>query len=145
MGRARVKASTCDVGHRWAGCRRGLSSARQARPRRGRGLGANCWPAGVVDAGVKSALRRPAAALDPGSAAAPVDGAPVGSPAKKWALCRAFGLNGEANTCTIVGVLEELGTAIETLDIPLDGATLTAAIALRDRLDARISDTIAAY
>src|ERR671911_1873735 len=61
------------------------------------------------------------------------------------ALCRAFGLNSGANTCTIVGVWEQLGTAIETLDIPLDGATLTAAIALRDRLDARISDTIAAY
>jgi hypothetical protein len=45
----------------------------------------------------------------------------------------------------MVGVLEELGTAIETLDIPLDGDALTAAIALRDRLDARISDTIAAY
>jgi hypothetical protein len=41
--------------------------------------------------------------------------------------------------------LEELGTAIETLDIPLDGDALTAAIRLRDRLDARISDTIAAY
>jgi hypothetical protein len=42
-------------------------------------------------------------------------------------------------------VLEELGAAIETLDIPLDGDALTAAIRLRDRLDARISDTIAAY
>jgi hypothetical protein len=44
-----------------------------------------------------------------------------------------------------VGVFEELGTAIETLDIPLDGDALTAVIRLRDRLDARISDTIAAY
>jgi hypothetical protein len=43
------------------------------------------------------------------------------------------------------GVFEELGTAIETLDIPLDGHALAAAIGLRDRLDARISDTIAAY
>jgi Domain of unknown function (DUF222) len=54
-------------------------------------------------------------------------------------------LNGEANTCTLVGVLEELGTAVETLDIPLDGDALAAVIALRDRLEARISDTIAAY
>jgi hypothetical protein len=45
----------------------------------------------------------------------------------------------------MVGVFEELGTAIETLDIPLDGDALTAVIRLRDRLDARISDTIAAY
>jgi hypothetical protein len=41
--------------------------------------------------------------------------------------------------------LEDLGTAIETLDIPLDGDVLAAVIRLRDRLDARISDTIAAY
>src|ERR671911_1728598 len=45
----------------------------------------------------------------------------------------------------MMGVLEELGTAIETLDIPVDGDALAAVIALRDRLDARISDTIAAY
>jgi len=44
-----------------------------------------------------------------------------------------------------VGVFEQLGTAIETLDIPLDGDALTAAIALRDRLDARISDAVNAY
>ena len=44
-----------------------------------------------------------------------------------------------------MGVLEELGTAIETLEIPLDGDALTAAIALRDRLDARISDAVNAY
>ena len=42
-------------------------------------------------------------------------------------------------------MFDELGTAIETLDIPLDGDALTAAIALRDRLDARISDTVNAY
>src|ERR687898_1715167 len=47
--------------------------------------------------------------------------------------------------CTIAGVLEQLGTAIETLDIPVDADALAAVIALRDRLDARISDTIAAY
>ena len=43
------------------------------------------------------------------------------------------------------GVFEKLGTAIETLDIPLDGDALAAAIALRDRLDARISDAVNAY
>ncbi|HKX69997.1 MAG TPA: DUF222 domain-containing protein, partial [Acidimicrobiales bacterium] len=42
-------------------------------------------------------------------------------------------------------MFEELGTAIETLDIPLDGDALAAAIALRDRLDARISDAVNAY
>ena len=54
-------------------------------------------------------------------------------------------MNGEANTCTLVGVFEQLGTAVETLDIPLDGDALAAVIALRDRLEARISDAIAAY
>jgi Domain of unknown function (DUF222) len=44
-----------------------------------------------------------------------------------------------------VGVFEQLGTAVETLDIPLDGDALATVIALRDRLEARISDTIAAY
>ncbi len=42
-------------------------------------------------------------------------------------------------------VFEELGTAIETLDIPVDGDALAALIVLRDRLDARISDAVAAY
>jgi hypothetical protein len=42
-------------------------------------------------------------------------------------------------------VFEQLGTAIETLDIPVDGDALAAVIGLRDRLEARISDTIAAY
>jgi hypothetical protein len=42
-------------------------------------------------------------------------------------------------------MLEELGTAIETLDIPVDGDALAAVIALRDRLDARISDAVNAY
>ncbi len=42
-------------------------------------------------------------------------------------------------------MFEELGTAIDSLDIPVDGDTLAAVIALRDRLDARISDTVATY
>ncbi|MGH9003011.1 MAG: DUF222 domain-containing protein [Acidimicrobiia bacterium] len=42
-------------------------------------------------------------------------------------------------------MFEQLGTAVETLDIALDGDALAAVIALRDRLEARISDTIAAY
>ena len=54
-------------------------------------------------------------------------------------------MNEQANTCTIGGVFEELGTAIETLDIPLDGDALTAVITLRDRFDARISDAVNAY
>ena len=41
------------------------------------------------------------------------------------------------------GVFEELGNAIDELDIPTDGVALTAVLALRDRLDARISDTVA--
>src|SRR5215204_2884526 len=64
---------------------------------------------------------------------------------RKVPLRRDYGLNGEANTCTIRGVFEELGTAVETLDIPLDGDALAAVIALRDRLDARISDAVNAY
>jgi hypothetical protein len=42
-------------------------------------------------------------------------------------------------------VFEELGTVIDTLDIPLDGAALAAVVGLRDRLDARISDAVAAH
>jgi hypothetical protein len=42
-----------------------------------------------------------------------------------------------------VGVFEELATAIDELAIPTDGAALAAVLALRDRLDARISDTVA--
>jgi hypothetical protein len=41
-------------------------------------------------------------------------------------------------------MLEQLAQAIEGLDIPVDNDALAAALALRDRLDARISDTIAA-
>ncbi len=43
------------------------------------------------------------------------------------------------------GMFEELGTAIDELDIPADGAALTAVLGLRDRLDARISDAVAAH
>jgi hypothetical protein len=42
-------------------------------------------------------------------------------------------------------MFEELGTAIDQLDIPVDGAALAAILALRDRLDARISDAVAAH
>jgi hypothetical protein len=40
-------------------------------------------------------------------------------------------------------MFEELGTAIDALDIPADGAALAAVVGLRDRLDARISDAVA--
>jgi hypothetical protein len=43
------------------------------------------------------------------------------------------------------GMFEELGTAIDALDIPADGAALAAAVGLRDRLDARISDAVSAH
>jgi Domain of unknown function (DUF222) len=43
----------------------------------------------------------------------------------------------------MVVMFEELGDAIEGLDIPADGAALAAVVALRDRLDARISDAVA--
>jgi hypothetical protein len=36
-------------------------------------------------------------------------------------------------------MFEQLGQAIEGLDIPVDGEALAAVLALRDRLDARIS------
>jgi hypothetical protein len=42
-------------------------------------------------------------------------------------------------------MFEELGTAIDELDIPVDGGALAAVVALRDRLDARISDAVAAH
>src|SRR5262245_12545689 len=40
-------------------------------------------------------------------------------------------------------VFEQLGEAIERLEIPVDGAALAEVVALRDRLDARISDAVA--
>ena len=43
------------------------------------------------------------------------------------------------------GVFEELGTAIDELDIPTDSTALAAVVGLRDRLDARISDAVAAH
>jgi hypothetical protein len=42
-------------------------------------------------------------------------------------------------------MFEDLGTAIDELDIPADGAALAAVVALRDRLDARISDAVATH
>jgi hypothetical protein len=42
-------------------------------------------------------------------------------------------------------VFEQLGSAIEGLDIPLDGDALEALLALRDRLEARISSAVAAH
>jgi hypothetical protein len=42
-------------------------------------------------------------------------------------------------------MFEELGTAIDQLDIPADGAALAAIMGLRDRLDARISHAVATH
>jgi hypothetical protein len=42
-------------------------------------------------------------------------------------------------------MFEQLGTAIEGLDIPADGAALAAVVRLRDRLEARISHAVAAH
>ncbi|MGH9217548.1 MAG: DUF222 domain-containing protein, partial [Acidimicrobiales bacterium] len=42
-------------------------------------------------------------------------------------------------------MFEQLGQAIEGLDIPVDGDALAAVLALRDRLDAHISDAVAAH
>jgi hypothetical protein len=42
-------------------------------------------------------------------------------------------------------MFEELGTAIDALDIPTDGTALAAVMGLRDRLDARINDAVAAH
>jgi Domain of unknown function (DUF222)/HNH endonuclease len=42
-------------------------------------------------------------------------------------------------------MFEELGTVIDELDIPADSVALTAILALRDRLDARISHAVAAH
>jgi hypothetical protein len=43
----------------------------------------------------------------------------------------------------MVPMFKRLGEAIEGLDIPADGAALAAVVALRDGLDARISDAVA--
>jgi Domain of unknown function (DUF222)/HNH endonuclease len=42
-------------------------------------------------------------------------------------------------------MFEQLGQAIDGLSIPVDGGALSAVLALRDRLDARISDAVAAH
>ncbi len=42
-------------------------------------------------------------------------------------------------------MFEQLGHAIDGLSIPVDGEALSAVLALRDRLDARISDAVAAH
>jgi hypothetical protein len=42
-------------------------------------------------------------------------------------------------------MFEQLGDAIDGLSIPVDGEALSAVLALRDRLDARISDAVAAH
>jgi hypothetical protein len=42
-------------------------------------------------------------------------------------------------------VLEDLATAIESLDIPVDGAAIMQALALRDQLDARIAEAVGAF
>ena len=42
-------------------------------------------------------------------------------------------------------MFEQLGQAIEGLDVPADSAALAAILALRDRLDARISSAVAAH
>jgi Domain of unknown function (DUF222)/HNH endonuclease len=42
-------------------------------------------------------------------------------------------------------MFEQLGEAIEGLDIPVDGDALAAVLALRDQLDARISSAVAAH
>jgi hypothetical protein len=42
-------------------------------------------------------------------------------------------------------MFEQLGTTIDGLDILVDSDALAAAVALRDRLEARISDAVAAY
>jgi hypothetical protein len=42
-------------------------------------------------------------------------------------------------------MFEQLGDAIGGLDIPVDGDALATVLALRDRLDARISDAVAAH
>ena len=47
--------------------------------------------------------------------------------------------------CTMASMFEELEAAIEGLVIPGDGNSIVAAIALRDRLDARLAEATAAF
>jgi Domain of unknown function (DUF222) len=42
-------------------------------------------------------------------------------------------------------VLEDLAEVIEGLDVPVDGAAIVQALALRDRLDARIAEAVGAF
>jgi hypothetical protein len=98
----------------------------------------DCWFSdGFGCAGVKGSLRRPAAALDPGLVRGA--GVPKMCPEQGFRLFR---------ICELVydsGVFEQLGEAIEGLDIAVDGDALAAVLALRDRLDARISSAVAAH
>jgi 5-methylcytosine-specific restriction protein A len=49
------------------------------------------------------------------------------------------------NICTINVVFTALASAIDSLDIPVDGDVLAAAFALRDRLDARLTAAVEAF
>jgi hypothetical protein len=60
-------------------------------------------------------------------------------------LYQGFRLIWHTNKCTLLGMFEQLGDAIDGLDIPVDGDALSAVLALRDRLDACISDAVAAH
>ena len=42
-------------------------------------------------------------------------------------------------------MFEGLAGEIEALSVPVDGASIAAAVALRDRLDAKIADAVAAF
>ena len=47
--------------------------------------------------------------------------------------------------CTIMSMLADLAAAVENLDIPVDGDSLVEALALRDRLDARIAEATGVF
>src|SRR3954453_16121212 len=47
--------------------------------------------------------------------------------------------------CTITGVFGDLAAVIEDLEVPVDEQSLVEAIALRDRLDARIAEATGAF
>jgi hypothetical protein len=54
-------------------------------------------------------------------------------------------LRGRANICTSIIVLEQLAAAIASVEIGVDGDSIEEAIALRDRLDARIAQAVGEY
>jgi hypothetical protein len=62
-----------------------------------------------------------------------------------WPRISEIALRRRSNTRTVALVLGDLGAAIEDLDVPVERESLVEAIALRDRLDARIAQATGSF